>query len=180
MLNAYKTLKCFLIVINFFDIILDKRAKKLDARKKQRMMKVQPEIYFAGWRHNLYSASDFNTHPKQNRKTRYETEEYFRGWRRNLYVKERTELDEEIAEKRKRRQTQPKMMPEKIFNEWLHNFHWHRRPSKKGNSSRRCSIRKEETVQEQHEHETDEIVVNEKTLKNKSRSNRQRRSKNKK
>jgi len=156
------------------------RIKKVDARKKQRIMKVQPEIYFAGWRYNFQRDSDLNGSPKQNRKTRYETEEYFRGWRRNLYVKERTELDEEIAEKRKRRQTQPKMMPEKIFNEWLHNFHWHRRPSKYGSLKRRSSIRTEGSVQEHHEHETEEVVTNDKSLKNKSRSTRQRRSKNKK
>jgi len=112
------------------------RTKKLDAKKKRRTMKYQPEIYFAGWRHNFKDDSDWVGLPKQNRRLKYGTEEIFREWKRNFYVREKSDLDEETAERRKRKQIQPKMMPEKIFNEWLHNFHFKsRRNSKYGSPS---------------------------------------------
>merc|ERR1712150_370212 len=127
------------------------RTKKLDAKKRQSTM--MPEIYFAGWRHNLY-------------------------------VRERSQLDDEISEKRQRKQMQPKMMPEKIFNEWLHNFHFHNRRFSKSGSLRRRSSKKEKTPNKEDAYEGSEINIDEalddKSLKNKSRSNRQRRSKNKK
>ena len=144
-------------------------------------MKYQPEIYFAGWRYNLKD-SDSIGFLKSNKRTKYEAEGIFRDWRRNFYVRERSELDDEKSEKRQRKQTQPKMMPEKIFNEWLHNFHFHNRRFSKGGSLRRRSSKKEKTPIKddvQEEIEIDE-ALDEKSLKNKSRSNRQRRSKNKK
>jgi len=161
------------------------RFKKLDAKKRQKIMKFQPEIYFAGWRHNLNDASYGFGLRKSNKRAKYQTEEIFREWRRNFYVRERCELDEEKSEKRQRKQMQPKMMPEKIFNEWLHNFHFHNRPFSKAGSLRRRSSKKEKTpisigdAQEAVEINMDE-AFDDKSLKNKSRSNRQRRSKNKK
>merc|ERR1712077_28858 len=121
------------------------KMKKLDSKKKQRIMKYQPEIYFAGWRHNFPDDYDETMYRRQNKKNRYETEEIFRGWRRNFYVRERSEWEEEITEKRKRKQMQPKMMPEKIFNEWLHNFHFHNRRFSQHGSLRRRSSKKEKT-----------------------------------
>jgi len=157
------------------------RIKKLDAKKKQKIMKYQPEIYFAGWRYNLKD-SDSIGFLKSNKRTKYEAEGIFRDWRRNFYVRERSELDDEKSEKRQRKQTQPKMMPEKIFNEWLHNFHFHNRRFSKGGSLRRRSSKKEKTPikdDAQEDWNMDE-VMDDNALKNKSRSNRQRRSKNKK
>jgi len=159
------------------------KMKKMDSKKKQRIMKYQPEIYFAGWRHNFPDNSDEIMYRRQCKKNRYETEEIFRGWRRNFYVREGSEWEEEITEKRKRKQMQPKMMPEKIFNEWLHNFYGkQRRLSKKGSLKRRSS--KRECPEDQDHAKEEEIelelpVVNDNLLKNKSRSNRQRRSKKK-
>merc|ERR1719411_1648094 len=116
---------------------------------------------------------------------KYHTEEIFRGWKRNFYVHERCDLDEEIAERRKRKQIQPKMMPEKIFNEWLHNFHFmSRRNSKYGSLKRRSSKKQSKehggVMNVEAEAEQDnQGVNNSNSLKNKSRTNRQRRSKNK-
>ena len=62
-------------------------------------MKYQPEIYFAGWRHNFPDNYDETMYRRQNKKNRYETEEIFRGWRRNFYVRERSEWEEEITSK---------------------------------------------------------------------------------
>ena len=146
-------------------------------------MKYQPEIYFAGWRYNFKDDSEWSVLPKQSKKLKYETEDIFRGWRRNFFVRERCDADEEVTERRQRKQVQPKMMPEKIFNEWLHNFHFKsRRNSKYGSLKRRTS--KKETkehggvmnVEAEDEHED---FNNCNSLKNKSRTNRQRRSKNK-
>merc|ERR1712018_195975 len=112
----------------------------------------------------------------------YQTEEIFREWRRNFYVREKCELDDEKSEKRQRKQLQPKMMPEKIFNEWLHNFHFHNRRFSKGGSLRRRSSKKEKTPIKDDVREDWNLdeVMDDNALKNKSRSNRQRRSKNKK
>ena len=148
-------------------------------------MKYQPEIYFAGWRHNLTDISDSSRIIKLSKKKQYETEEYFRVWRRNLFVREKSEFAEEIAEKRKRRQVQPKMMPEKIFNEWLHNFHFKHRHAYKYGSLKRNNSKKDvkdktpENLTQGQEHEVKELSPTN-SLKNKSRSSRQRRSKKKK
>merc|ERR1719278_2420463 len=58
--------------------------KKMDSKKKQRIMKYQPEIYFAGWRHNFPDNSNETMYRRQYKKNRYETEEIFRGWKRYL------------------------------------------------------------------------------------------------
>lgn len=160
------------------------RTKKLDAKKKKRTMKYQPEIYFAGWRHNFKDESDSVLLPKQNKRLKYETEEIFGGWRRNFYVRERCDVDDEISERRKRRHIQPKMMPEKIFNEWLHNFHFKSRRNSKYGSLKRRSSKKENMgnqvdAKDGQEHDDNKELTPSRSLKNKSRSNRHRRSKNK-
>ena len=171
-----------IILKYFFNVNLGGRTKKLDAKKRQSTM--MPEIYFAGWRHNFKDDSNSVRFQKITKRNKFETEEIFRGWRRNLYVRERSQLDNEISEKRQRKQMQPKMMPEKIFNEWLHNFHFHNRRFSKSGSLRRRSSKKEKTPNKEDAYEGSEINIDEalddKSLKNKSRSNRQRRSKNKK
>merc|ERR1712020_523174 len=111
----------------------------------------------------------------------YEPEEYFRAWKRNFFIRETSELTDE----RKREQMRPKMMPENIFNEWLHNFHRkHRHDSqnkygslKRHNSkkARRGTPEKTETSQTNEKEDKDMNT----SLKNKSRSSNQRRSKNK-
>lgn len=157
------------------------RTKKLDTKKKKRTMKYQPEIYFAGWRQNFHDESDWVGLPKQNKRLKYDTEEIFRGWKRNFYVRERCDLEEEVAIRRHRKHTLPKMMPEKIFNEWLHNFHFKSRRNSKYGSLKRRSSKKEKSptqvdAKDDQEHDNKELD-NTKSLKNKSRSNRQRRSK---
>lgn len=77
------------------------------------------------------------------------------------------------------------MMPEKIFNEWLHNFHFKsRRNSKYGSLKRRSSkkenMRNQVDANDGQEHDENKELTPSRSLKNKSRSNRHRRSKNSK
>ena len=156
----------------------------MDATRKRRTAKYQQEIYFAGWRHNLADVSDLSSIKNVGKKNKYEVEEYFRVWRRNFFVRERSELTEEICERRKRRQLKPGMMPEKIFNEWLHNFHVKYHSANKYGSLKRRNGKKDENKDEenlrQYEENNAEETVMDKSLQNKHRSSRQRRSKKKK
>jgi len=112
---------------------------------------LQPEHFFAGWRHNL---NDEEFYPKRLPKTgkKYAVEEYFRMWRRNFYVKE-------VYPPKQAKQL--RMMPENIFGDWLHNFH---------TSHHKAGYPKYHTKQA-HGGEP---------LSKKSRTSNQRRSKNKK
>jgi len=151
--------------------------------KRRHRRPLKPENYFAGWRYN-FEDDDFlpKRLPKLGRN--YQAEEYFRDWKKNLYAKE-------AAYPKKFRPLEK--LPENIFNDWLHNFNLshqgqhqrqaqgsntprhHRRPWPQQNTSQQQP--KENAQKDTHSKEPE---VAPEPLATKSRSNNQRRSKNKK
>merc|ERR1719295_2257432 len=128
--------------------------------KRRHRHPLKPENYFAGWRYN-FEDEDFlpKRLPKLGRN--YQAEEYFRDWKKNLYAKE--------APYPKKFRPLEKL-PENIFNDWLHNFNAHQR----GGPNTPRHPRKQPNLSEAAEATPGD------SLANKSRSNNQRRSKNKK
>jgi len=136
--------------------------------KRRRRHRIQPENYFAGWRFNL---DDVEFLPKRLPKLgrNYQAEEYFRDWKKNLYVKE--------APYPKKFRPLEKL-PENIFNDWLHNFNIH-----VGGGQRSLALKSPRHPRKQPNLSLSEAAAEATpgdSLANKSRSNNQRRSKNKK
>lgn len=84
-----------------------------DEKRKAFRKSLQPEEYFAAWRHNLTDGEAGGLSFKPKRGQKYVVEEYFRVWRRNLYVREYYPP---------KSVQQPRMMPENIFNDWIYNL----------------------------------------------------------
>jgi len=133
-------------------------------KRRNHRRRIQPENYFAGWRFNL---DDVDFLPKRLPKLgrNYQAEEYFRDWKKNLYVKEAT-YPKKFRPLEK--------LPENIFNDWLHYFNIH--GGQRGCNTPRHPRKQNPSVPQA---ETPAEVSAE-PLANKSRSNNQRRSKNKK
>jgi len=158
-------------------------AAAVAVHKRRRRRALQPENYFAAWRFNLENV-DFlpKRRPKVGRN--YQAEEYFRDWKKNFYAKE-------AAYPKKFRPLEK--LPENIFNDWLHNFnlvhqgqhHRHAQGSQTPRHHRKPWPQQNTSQQQPKENAQKETFLKEpevapETLANKSRSNNQRRSKNKK
>lgn len=164
-------------------------------QKRRRRRPLQPENYFAGWRFN-FEDEDFLRRrlPKLGRN--YQAEEYFRDWKKNFYVKE-------AAYPKKFRPLEK--LPENIFNDWLHNFNsmgprhgmqgsltprHHRKPWPQTQPKESPKEIRRPLPQQQHKESPKETPLkalpqkeeglSTESLASKSRSNNQRRSKNKK
>jgi len=152
---------------------------------------LQPENYFAGWRFNFDSPQGFLPRRRPKIGRNYAAEEYFRDWKKNLYTKE-------ASYPKKVRQLE--RLPENIFNDWLHNFNVHytqQRPGANGGprnhpkkhhapppptppASRHRNSKSSSDESSDTSSPLPPTKQQAEPLANKSRSNNQRRSKNKK